>query len=218
MCGPAAMGYAALGTQAIGAVTSAAAASASASVQKMGLNLDATLSGINAQRDQDVSRMIIGNGYQEQVNERAQIGQVKGAQIAAMGANNVDMTTGSALNRLTSTDYVGERNVQQIRLNAARTAVGYRADALNQEMRVGMDKAGASSINPLLTGASSLVGSAGNLASSWYTMSRIGMLGGGSNTLTGGGNMLSGGYSFSPNPASTMNWDAAGAMRYGTLR
>lgn len=211
--GSAGIGYAALATQAIGGITSAIGASYQSSVQKMGLKLDATLSGINADRDRDVSRMIVANGYQEEMNSRLQTGQVKGSERAAMGANNVDMSTGSGLNRLTSTDYVGERDVQQIGLNAMREAAGYRTDALNSTMRANMDKAGARSINPLLTGATSLVGSASSIALNWYSMSRAGMLS--SPTLSGGG----GGNMFTPSPTSTMNYDAGGnSMRYGTIR
>lgn len=208
--GSAGIGYAALATQAIGGITSAIGASYQSSVQKMGLKLDATLSGINADRDRDVSRMIVANGYQEEMNARLQTGQVKGSERAAMGANNVDMTTGSALNRLVSTDYVGEANAQQIRLNAARSAVGYRTDALNYQMRAGMDKAGASGISPFLTGATSLLGSATNVASNWYGMGRAGVFGS-PTTITG------------PNIYAPMSTTVGGAQpldqmyRYGTL-
>jgi hypothetical protein len=173
MCSP---GYAALGTQAIGAVTSAVGATMSASVQKMGLKLDATLAGINAERDRDAARATVHAGYDQEVNQRLQTGQIKGQEIAAMGANNVDMSTGSALNRLTSTDYIGERDAQTIRLNAARAAAGYRVEATNSDMRGIMDRAGASGINPLLTGVSSLLTSAPQIAANWYQMKSTGML------------------------------------------
>lgn len=210
MCGPAA---AMLAPQVAGAISGAVGASMSASTQKMGLKLDAAIARINADKARDNAREVLREGYEMEVRQRTATGLVKGAQRAAMGANNVDMSTGSGLNRLTSTDYVGERDVQQIGLNAMREAAGYRTDALNSTMRANMDKAGARSINPLLTGATSLVGSASSIALNWYSMSRAGMLS--SPTLSGGG----GGNMFTPSPTSTMNYDAGGnSMRYGTIR
>jgi hypothetical protein len=164
-----------LGTQAAGGIASAFGAAASASVQKMGYKLDATLSRINADKARDSAREVLREGYQAEVRQRLQTGQLKGAQRAAMGANNVDMTTGSALNRLVSTDYMGEADAQTIRLNAARAAMGYRDQAVNFDNKALIDKATASGINPFLTGATSLLGSAASIASNWYGMDKLGM-------------------------------------------
>lgn len=174
MCSPA---LASLGVQGAGAVASAAGAMFSASAQKMGLKLDATLSRINADKARDNAREAIAQGYQQEIDQRLQTGQIKGAERAAMGANNVDLTTGSALNRLVSTDYMGEADAQTIRLNAARAAMGYRDQATNYDIRSTLDKGSAAGISPFLTGATSLLGSAVGIAGSWYGMKEAGAFG-----------------------------------------
>jgi hypothetical protein len=174
MCSP---GFAALGVQAAGAVSSAAGAMFSASTQKMGLKLDAAIAGINAEKARDNSREALREGYDLETRQRTATGLIKGAQRAAMGANNVDMTTGSALNRLVSTDYVGEADAQQIRLNAARVAMGYRDEASNYGIRQTLSRGAAAGINPMLTGVTSLLGSASSIAGNWYSMSQAGMFG-----------------------------------------
>jgi hypothetical protein len=174
MCSPA---LASLGVQAEGGIASAAGAMFSASAQKMGLKLDATLSGINADRARDNAREALREGYDQEVKQRLMTGQIKGQERAAMGANNVDMTTGSALTRLISTDYMGEADAQTIRLNAARVAMGYRDQASNYDIRGTIDRGEAKGISPFLTGATSLLGSASSIASNWYSMRNAGMFG-----------------------------------------
>jgi hypothetical protein len=204
MCGPAA---ASLAVQSIGAVTSAVGAAYSASAQKMGFKLDATIAGINAERSRDNAREAMREGYQAEVRQRLQTGMIKGAQRAAMGANNVDMTTGSAANRLVSTDYMGEADAQTIRLNAARAASGYRVEASNQDIRATMDRGAAKGINPLLTGVTSLLGSASSIASNWYGMKQSGAFG------------QSGGAQTSSQTLTTPTFGGqqADSFRYGTL-
>jgi hypothetical protein len=161
MCSP---GAAALGVQGSGAVTSAAGAMFSASTQKMGLKLDAAIAAINADKARDAAREALREGYQMEMRQRTATGQLKGAERAAMGANNVDMTTGSALNRLVSTDYSGEADAQTIRLNAARAAMGYRDQATGYEINRTLSLGAAKGINPMLTGVTSLLGSAASIA------------------------------------------------------
>lgn len=213
MCGPAA---ASLAVQGFGAVSSAAGAMFSASTQKMGLKLDAAIAKINADKARDAARETLREGYEMEVRQRTATGLVKGAQRAAMGANNVDMTTGSALNRLVSTDYVGEADAQTIRLNAARAAMGYRDEASNQEIRATLSRGAAAGISPLLTGATSLLGSAASIASNWYSLKQAGAFG--SNAKINAPDLSS------PMPVGltvpTLSARASGtldAYRYGTL-
>ena len=172
MCSPA---VAMLGTQAAGGIASAAGAMFSASTQKMGLKLDATIARINADKARDAAREALREGYQMEVRQRTATGLIKGQQRAAMGANNVDMSTGSALTRLVSTDYVGEADAQTIRLNAARAAMGYRDQATSFEINSNLTRATAAGINPMTAGLTSLLGSASSIASSWYGMKKAGM-------------------------------------------
>lgn len=207
MCDPA---TASLAVQGIGGVTSAFGAMKSASVQKMGLKLDATIARINAEKMRDNAREMLRQGNEAETRQRLATAQVKSRQRAAMGANNVDMTTGSALNRLISTDYMGEADAQTIRLNAARAAAGMRADATSYDMRGSMAAASARGINPMLTGLTSLLGSATSIASSWYGMKEAGAFGNGKTVTGGGSGMIS-----VNNDALTRAGESA--FRYGTF-
>jgi hypothetical protein len=128
---------------------------------------------------------------------RNEAATVKSKQKVGMAANGVDVGSGSAVDVLTSTDYVGElnanaindsaaRNVQTVRDNAIKNAWGYqvqgigykdqaatsRADAALYRFDAGQQRAGSKAISPNSAAAVSLIGSAGQVASSWYSMGK----------------------------------------------
>lgn len=130
---------------------------------------------------------------------RNEAANVKSRQKVSMAANGVDIGSGSAVDVLTSTDYVGElnanaisdaaaRNVATVRDNAIKNAWGYqvqgigykdqaatsRADAALYQFDARQQRAGASRISPNSAAAVSLIGSAGQVASSWYAMGKRG--------------------------------------------
>lgn len=130
---------------------------------------------------------------------RAEAAAVKSRQKVNLAANGVDVTSGSALDLLTSTDYLSAlnddrindasaRNVDTIRNNAINNAWGYRtqgtgfrdsaatqrADASLYRFDAGQQRSGARGIRPNTAAGVSLLGSAGQVASSWYGMSKAG--------------------------------------------
>lgn len=62
---------------------------------------------------------------------RQQTRAMLASQRTAFAANNVDMSTGSAMDLLGDTAMVGEQDALTIRANAARQAWGYSVDANN---------------------------------------------------------------------------------------
>lgn len=94
-----------------------------------------------------------------------------------MGANGVDLTTGSALDRLVSTDYLGEVDANTIRANAAREAAGHRMQAVGYSGEATMQRAARRGISPFAAGLTSLATSAGEVASDWYALSKVGAMG-----------------------------------------
>lgn len=173
MCSP---GAASVATQAIGAVTSAVGAGFGAASDKMSLKLDARLSEINSEIEADNARYALEAGQKEEQGYDLKAAQIKSSQRAAMAANNVDLSAGSALAEQVSADYIAATDRKQIRLNAIREAAGYRTQASNYKIDALMKRAAASGISPLLAGVSSLVGSAGKVADSWYTLDKVGAL------------------------------------------
>lgn len=116
---------------------------------------------------------------------------VKGTQRATMAARGVDITEGSANDVLTTTDWSAAVDQQTVRDNARRTAWGYRVqgtDYLNQatahrDTAVNMRYSAASArpipvartVNPTSAAAVSLLGNAGQVATTWYSMNKAGV-------------------------------------------
>lgn len=107
--------------------------------------------------------------------------QLKSTQIADLAARNLDISTGSALDILTSTDYMGERDALTTRDNANREAWGHGVQAANFDSNAGFLDWRADQQSPVLDAAGTLLTGAGRVASSWYSM-RNSRTGSGTNT------------------------------------
>lgn len=128
---------------------------------------------------------------------RNEAANVKSAQKVGMAANGIDVGSGSAVDVLTSTDYVGElnanaindsaaRNVATVRDNAIKNAWGYqvqgvgyqdqaatsRADSALYRYDAQQQRAGSRRISPNSAAAVSLLGSASQVAGTWYSMGK----------------------------------------------
>jgi len=156
MCSP----TAALGLQGVGAINSTVGSFYAASGQRAALGLQADLAEISAK-----SAMVAGE--RDQQRSRLNTAQVKGAQKVAMAANGVDLASDSATRVLTSTDLVGEVDAQTIAANALHAAWGYRAQSAQS-------RAAASAINPGMSALTTLLGGAGQVAGSWYSLNKAG--------------------------------------------
>lgn len=148
------MGFSATMAVAGGAGMSAMGAQNKAQAQQDMLNSEANIADMQA-------RQAILNGQNAEQSSMLKTGAVLGAQRAQLGANGVDLGSGSATDVLASTKYLGVRDAMTIHDNALRTAWSYNTQAA-------MDRAGASNINPGMAGFSSALGSAGTVATSWY--------------------------------------------------
>lgn len=111
--------------------------------------------------------------------------QIKGGQRAALAANGVDLGYGSALEILSDTDYFGEIDRATTVDNAAREAWGYRTQGANFRGDADLLRQRAAAESPFLAAGTSLLGSAGRVASNWY--------GSGSSPLTSGDGLSQGG-------------------------
>jgi hypothetical protein len=81
-----------------------------------------------------------------------------------LAANGLDLNSGTAVDLMATTKFLGEQDVNQIEKNAARKAWGYTVEAANYKAASNLDKWKADSISPtkigVMTGASSLISSA----------------------------------------------------------
>lgn len=112
-------------------VLTAAGGYQQAQAQKAEARYDAAVAQNNAKvaDNQANTELQIGNIEEEQ--QRRKVRQMLGAQRVALAANNVELSSGSALDLQTETAGFGEEDALTIRANAARRAWGYQVDAGN---------------------------------------------------------------------------------------
>ena len=130
------------------------------------------MSRINARIAELGARSAFERGQKEVASLTMQAGQLKSRQRASMAANGIDLGEGNAAEIQASTDLMREIDKQTIEANAVRSAWGYRTEATNLQSAALMKEGSASGISPLMSGASSLLTGAGQVASQWYAMSK----------------------------------------------
>jgi len=119
---------------------------------------------------------------------RHKTAQLKSTQTAELAARNIDLGSGSALDILTSTDFMGERDALTVRDNANKEAWGHQVEASNFNANASKEAWGhqveasnfnadadllawrAGEQNPGGAAYTSLLGTAGKVAPGWYTM------------------------------------------------
>jgi hypothetical protein len=147
---------------------------------------DASLLDLNASISETQADMAVALGQREEQKLRLGSAQLKSRQRTTIAASGVDLGVGSAARVLATTDYMTEVDAGEIRANAARAAFGYKVQTVNQKFAAmgarvqganytagsAFASASASSISPMAAGVTSLMGSAGNVASSWYSLKK----------------------------------------------
>ena len=71
-----------------------------------------------------------------------------------------------------STDIMKEIDRNTVEANAVRSAWGYRTQAVNSQNDALIKRATADTISPFGSATTSLMGSAGNVATSWYQLNK----------------------------------------------
>jgi len=180
-----AMSIIGLGTQIGGMVGGASTAKANAKIQQAQLNsqadayaYQAKVSRNNAMVAEWQARSAIAAGGKQEQALQLKTAALEGAQRARLAANGVDVTQGSAANILADTRYMGQRDVDTVRLTAAQRAWAYRTQGQNELDNAAMldttaanTRRGASTISPSGAYMGSLLTGAGQVASGWYKYS-----------------------------------------------
>ena len=167
-------GSTALALMAAGTASSTVGSYYSAKSQQTQLSLQADIAEANAAIAEVGAQSELARGQREEQNVRMRTAQLKGSQRAALAANGVDVGEGSALNILDSTDYMGEVDANTVRANAIRSAWGYRTQGMNQQVDAVARRGTAAGISPGMASATSLLGGATDVASTWYTLNKAG--------------------------------------------
>jgi hypothetical protein len=146
---------------------------------KLTLQGQADIAEINSRMSETTAQSTLLAGQREEQKSRIATANLKGTQRASLAANGVDLGVGSAENILTTTDVMGEIDANTIKDNAIRSAWGYRTQAVNYQSQARSSRAASGAISPESAMASTLIGGAGQVASSWYQMGKPKMFGAG---------------------------------------
>lgn len=155
--------------QATGAVLGATSAFSNSKAVKGAAQTNARIQELNAQAAEWQAKDAIARGDRSAGVARLKTRQFKGSQRAAMAANGVDLSYGSALDILNDTDQFGEIDAETIRDNAAREAWALRQQAAGLGVDATMYRARAAGESPMLAASTSLLTSAGRVADRWYS-------------------------------------------------
>lgn len=161
-----------IGLSAAGVAAQSVAASQASAAQKSAYEYQAAVSRNNQKIAEWQAQNEIEKGQEAEVEQRRKIAALKGSQRAGLAAKGLDISTGSALNILTDTDYLGELDVLNIRSNAERAAWAARVQGSNEAANATLLSMRAEAENPLLAGAGTFLSGAGSVADRWYTYNK----------------------------------------------
>ena len=168
------MGYSAMAMQAAGVEQGAIGSYYSAKSQKAQLGYDAQMADINARLSEQQAQQALSSGQKQAQQSMLQTAQLKSTQRAQMAAGGVVLGEGSAAAIEAGTDVIGEIDANTIEANAIQSAWGYRNQSVQYENQARMARANAKGIKPLASAATSLLGGATQVASSYYSMNKSG--------------------------------------------
>jgi hypothetical protein len=135
---------------------------------KAALGAQAQVNRNNAQIAEWQAEDAIKRGGRDAMKVKTRANRLKGAQRAGFGANGVDMSTGSALQILSDTEYFGEVDAGTVKDNAAKEAWALRNQAMGFNADASLLQGRADREKPLAAAGTSLLTSAGGVASQWY--------------------------------------------------
>lgn len=166
------MAISSVSLMALGGATSAIGSYYGAKGQQSSLRYQADIADINAGLAESSAQSALLTGQRQEQSIRLRGAQVKSAQRASMAANGIDLGSQTAVNVLSSTDVMSQIDANTAQANAVRAAWGYRTQGVGYQNEAAMKRAGAEGISPEMQAATSLIGSAGKVASSWYVMDK----------------------------------------------
>jgi len=123
----------------------------------------------NAAIERQNASATLAAGDYEGSAEKLRTGIQVGHQLAAQGANGIDVGGGSATAVRQSTQAIGDMDAAMIHYNAQRAAFGQEAEAANLQSQSKLDKLGATGAleEGLFKGGSTLLTSASSLGDKW---------------------------------------------------
>lgn len=164
MCLP--LAAVAIGATVAGGLTSAAGQLMAGQQASAQANYSAAVARENAQQEVDAYQTERGQQVQERTNFWRKVGQVKGQQVASMGANNIDPGFGSGARMQEDTRKLAYEDASTLYQNQDQKAKSYLINASNYTAEAMADKmqGSAAKTNSYFGAVSSLLGSASQAA------------------------------------------------------
>lgn len=175
--GASAIGMVGVGSSLAGGLLSAFGSEKSGEAQQQMYNYQAQVARINANIDKQNAEYALNQGEQESVIYGERGAQQRGAIVAAQGASNIAIGSGSNAQVVRSQDLLTRMDLTQIRSNAAKTAFDYTTKATFDTNQANLDvMAGENAKEAGDIGAfSSILGAAGSVSSKWMQGKSMGM-------------------------------------------
>lgn len=158
----------ALYSQMFSSVVNSYSAYTRAQAEQAALNHQAQIAANNAQTANELAADALNRGVTAKLQQQLRTRQLAGTQRASMAARGLDISDGSALDILTTTEFMGQVDANTVSDNAAREAWGFRNQSANYAANSANLRMRSDSISPFAEGASTLLTSAGRVASTWY--------------------------------------------------
>ena len=158
-----------------GGISSAIGGYMSASANKAMLEAQARIAEMNAQLAERNAQFSLDKGNKEVAALTLKAGQVKSSQRAAMAANGIDLSEGSAAELQASTEVLKDIDKNTLVANAVREAWGHRMERTAFENDAIMKRGAAEGISPGMALFGGLLTTATNVATSWYQFKRDGI-------------------------------------------
>ena len=165
------LGGLSLGLTAIGGISSAAGAASEADITRSNFLYNATVGEFGAEmaeiRIQDTLEQ--GRFAEQEVARGAK--RAKGSQIAEVTGRGIRLS-GSALDILSGIDVVEAVDQGIVEENTRKAVFTDEVAALDARTGAAFDRASARGIDPAIAAGTSLINTAGQVASRWYTQRR----------------------------------------------
>ena len=161
-----------MGLMGAGSVMQTVSSYKSAQADKSAYNYQATVDENNAQLAQEQATQAIRAGQTEAMNAGLRTAQLEGEQRARYSQSNVDLQSGSPLNVLSDTLFLGRRDASIIMDNANQTAWGDMVQSGNYKSNAGLLRNRANAVNPGQQALGTLLTTGGTVASKWYDLDK----------------------------------------------
>ncbi|MDP7813821.1 hypothetical protein QWI38_11995 [Acinetobacter pittii] len=180
--------------------------------QKKALQQQEQLALSNATLSDNQARQAIEDGTNAVTDYQRNVSAFKSSQINALAENGIDVTQGSAIDLLASTEMLAQGDIDSIKYNAALQSWGHKVQETNFRNQAENYRVAAKSIRPLTNTLLSLAGSA---ASAYGPSMGEGILGGGNENAaasSGGSDFASSLYNGTQGASwQNYNWNWFGA-------